>query len=94
MGFESVYRCRGCGHTFRAREGGGFVFDLYRCVDCDSTKSIVTRSHPHGERTTPTEKQIGICRRCGGELRNNLRPMCRKCRSRDVEIGDTLMCYD
>jgi hypothetical protein len=40
------------------------------------------------------EDPIGDCKECGGELRNDLKPMCPACKSRDVKIIYTGTYYD
>lgn len=94
MGQEGYFKCRNCGSMFKSRMGGGIICVEYRCVKCDRIKEIEC-----GERGTPsyhepTKEEIGACAHCGGEMRDDLGPMCRKCGSRDVEIDEITMFYD
>ncbi len=95
MGQEALYRCRLCGREFISSEGGGVLFDLYRCVNCDWIKAV-----SNGKKTwedkyrRPSAVEIGRCRKCGGELRGDLKPMCRNCGSRNVEEKECRILYD
>ena len=40
LGPISGYICRTCGTRVRAREGGGFFFDLLHCDECGRTNSV------------------------------------------------------
>lgn len=91
MGNRSVYKCLSCKNEFEARGGGGFFFLEYRCVDCDATKAIHLKSK-HERKVTA--KEIGRCEKCGGQLRDDIKPMCPKCKSREVEVSRTIMYYD
>jgi hypothetical protein len=86
MGSEGIYKCRKCGNEFTARCGGGFHFKEYRCVECDGVKPL--------PREPLTEKALGICDLCGGQLKDDIGPMCPACRSRDVEEKQCLILYD
>jgi Zn finger protein HypA/HybF involved in hydrogenase expression len=83
MGHESVFKCNNCAHEFNSREGGGRHYDKYRCVACDNIKEVLVQN----------ANDIGKCYECGGELRNDIRPMCPRCHSRDVEIKEVLVEY-
>ncbi|MCF7887662.1 MAG: hypothetical protein K9L76_00130 [Candidatus Omnitrophica bacterium] len=88
MGQAGIYKCNNCGNKFEAREGGGFCFIEYRCVKCDTIKNIShSRCVPLKEYIPPSKEKIGVCKKCGGELREDIKPMCPKCRSRDTEIS-------
>ena len=69
MGQEAIYKCKKCGNEFKANEGCGLLFCLYRCVDCDATKAGPIYK---------SKNNIGKCEECGGELKDNLMPMCKK----------------
>ena len=95
MGQESLYRCKTCGREFISREGGGISFDLYRCVNCDWIKEVSNGRRMWGdEYKQPSAQDIGRCRKCGGELRDDLQPMCRNCGSRNVEEKEVRILYD
>ncbi|MFC1906895.1 hypothetical protein ACFLW8_02265 [Chloroflexota bacterium] len=96
MGTKSVYRCLDCGNEFTAREGGGFNFIEYRCVDCDTIKAVRCNSRivPPGEWTPLGSEEISVCPKCGGELRRDIGPMCQKCKSRNVECIEDILNYD
>lgn len=89
MGYEAIFRCRQCGREFKSRVGGGVHFRLLRCVNCDRLVEVETEST--GREPPP---QVTSCPRCGGKLRDDLMPMCRRCRARDVEVVRTLILYD
>jgi len=40
MGESYTAICSGCGHRFKASEGGGFLFELLHCARCGAEKSI------------------------------------------------------
>lgn len=90
MGKIADYKCKKCSHVFESKGGGGFIFDEYRCVDCDQIKAVKLKSK--SERV-PVE-DVGKCSKCGGGLRKDLDPMCPKCKSREVECVKTKMFYD
>ncbi|RKX33271.1 MAG: hypothetical protein DRP22_00675 [Verrucomicrobia bacterium] len=92
MGVKGIFQCRRCGHRFRARAGGGFNFRLFRCEDCDRTVVVGNPIWPDMPGTgDPVPEK---CEYCGGRMRDDIPPMCRKCRSRDVELVVTEMLYD
>ena len=92
MGHQAVYRCNKCGNEFESHEGGGFVFAEYRCVDCDSIKAVnIPGACSPGQWRMPTKEEVGVCGKCGGELRHDIRPMCPECRSRDVNEKEILI---
>ena len=95
MGHSGTYKCKDCRNEFDSHEGGGFVFIEYRCVECDTIKNVNSnRTVSPKEYKAPTKKEIGICKKCGGELKDNIRPMCPKCRSRNVEVESIFIYYD
>lgn len=95
MGHEAIYKCGKCGNEFKSQEGGGFLFVEYRCIECDSIKAVqANRTVSPEHYREPTIKEIGVCEKCGGELKEDLRPMCPKCKSRDVNETRVLMYYD
>ena len=71
--------------------GGGWLFELFRCVKCDSTKEVECKVSNEGERTIPSDIR---CRRCGDEMRDDLNVMCPFCHSRSNEQEDVLVFYD
>lgn len=95
MGKKARYKCKKCGNEFESREGGGFNFIEYRCVNCDSIKSVKSERRISSRKyKLPTKEEIGVCEKCGGELKKDLKPMCPVCKSRDVEEKQILMRYD
>ncbi|MBU0591752.1 hypothetical protein KKF81_06910 [Candidatus Micrarchaeota archaeon] len=89
MGKKAEYKCEKCGNTFESHSGGGFVFDEYRCVNCDK----IFRVKLKGKSDRVPIEEMKNCD-CGGELRKDLLPMCEKCGSRDVEEIKVIMYYD
>lgn len=70
-------------------------FAEYRCVRCDWTKGIKSdQTVAPEDYKPPSKKKIGKCRKCGGKLREDLKPMCRKCKSRDVEEKEVRVHFD
>ena len=95
MGTRGIYKCRKCGNEFESREGGGFLFIEYRCVKCDWIKSVKSNQMVRPENYKPPAKsQVGKCRKCGGELRDDIPPMCPKCKSRNVRMRKPDVYYD
>lgn len=95
MGQKAIYKCNKCGNKFHSQEGGGFTFIEYRCISCDTIKAVKSnRGVSSGDHKPPTKKEIGTCSKCGGELQDNIRPMCPKCKSRDVRVKEILLMYD
>ena len=90
MGQAGTYKCKKCGNKFESQEGGGFLFDEYRCINCDKIKRINVISKNDRKPATP----IGKCDACNGELKNDLRPMCPKCKSREITNEEIKMSYD
>lgn len=90
MGEMGIYTCNKCGNKFESQQGGGFIFDEYRCVDCDDIKRVMLVSKNDRRPVEP----LGICDSCGGELKEDLQPMCQKCKSRDVKIEEITAHYD
>ena len=99
MGTTGKWICLDCKHEFKGKEGGGFYFSLFRCVECDRTKSVwsvtsdVEITFP-GQWVTKDPKGAGSCKWCGGELKDDIIPMCRKCRSRNTEQIEIEIFYD
>lgn len=96
MGCEAIYKCKNCDNEFKSIEGGGFTFINYRCIDCDTIKHVDTMDQcvPPDGFIPPAREEIGVCKKCNGELKDDIRPMCPKCKSRDVEIKQILTFYD
>jgi ABC-type ATPase with predicted acetyltransferase domain len=95
MGHSGIYKCKDCGNEFKAQEGGGYAFIEYRCVNCDAIKDVFSnRGVSPEDYKPPTKKKIGVCEKCGGELRDDIRPMCPKCKSRNVKEQSIFMYYD
>jgi DNA-directed RNA polymerase subunit RPC12/RpoP len=94
MGTEAIYKCLKCGKEFESSLGGGFYFELFRCVKCDKTKRIMTFDKKTHERLEITPKRIGKCSKCKGELKQDLNPMCPVCKSREVEGKEITLYYD
>jgi hypothetical protein len=94
MGTTGKWSCLDCGHEFKASAGGGFYFSLYRCVKCDRTKSIEVELLRPTEWIIKGPKGVGQCRWCGGELRNDINPMCRKCKNRNTKEIEIEVFYD
>lgn len=95
MGKKAIYQCNKCKNEFRSQEGGGLTFIEYRCVDCDNIKRVKSeRGVSPGKYKLPTKEEIGVCEKCGGELKKDLGPICPVCKSRDVEEKQVLERYD
>ncbi len=96
MGHEAIYECNQCKKTFTAFEGGGNTYEEYRCVACDEITQVMTmdRTVPKEEYVAPTAEEIGTCFICEGELRLDLLPMCKPCKSRDVKLKMVVNSYD
>jgi len=90
IGQSGIYKCNKCGNKFESQEGGGFIFDEYRCVNCDEIKQVRLISKNDRRPAEP----VGKCDACGGEVREDLQPMCQKCKSREVKIEKVTMYYD
>lgn len=94
MGQEGYFVCKKCGHRFKSRMGGSTICVEYRCVQCDRIKGISCGQSGTPDFKEPAKEEIGNCPSCGGELRDDLNPMCRKCGSRDVEMDEITIFYD
>ena len=101
MGIVAKFQCAKCGEVFEAAAGGGFAFLLYRCVNCDVVKQVecewrggVVIPPDAPPSPPPTEEQIGVCENCRGELRDDLAPMCPRCKGRNTEEKEVLIDYD
>ena len=73
---STMFKCKDCGDKF-----DGFIGSLecgkeYRCTDCDTSVYI-----------SPSEKENFdfVCKECHGKMAVFSRPMCRKCKGRNVE---------
>lgn len=51
-------------------------------MDCDAIKTVETmnRSVSIDEYIPPTRKEIGVCEKCRGKLKDDIKPMCPACR--------------
>ena len=95
MGKEAIYKCNQCNNEFESNEGGGFKFIEYRCVNCDKIKPVKNNRKVQIKKyKPPTKKEIGVCEECQGKLKDNLKPMCPACSSRDVKEIKVLKHYD
>lgn len=95
MGQKAIYICNKCKNEFESSEGGGFFFAEYRCVKCDKTKVVeVDRTVPPDQYKPPGKSKIGKCKTCGGKLEEDLKPMCPRCKSRNVVEKTVLILYD
>lgn len=96
MGQIAICKCKKCGNEFQANGGGGFLFIEFRCVNCDIVKLVKCNDrHVLPEKwKPPTKEETGPCKNYGGELKDNLKPMCPACKSRDVEEIEVLISYD
>lgn len=95
MGQKAIYKCNKCNNEFKSQEGGGFSFIEYRCINCDTIKAVKgDRRVSSEDYKPPTKEKIGVCEKCGGELKDDLNPMCPKCKSRDVKVKEILLMYD
>lgn len=88
MGHLADYKCKKCGNIFESVAGGGFLFVEYRCVECDNIQGVMLKER--NAKYTPPKK----CSKCGGELKFGLKPMCPKCKSRDVDIIKVKKSFD
>jgi len=98
MGFTAIFTCLECKNEFTARSGGGRFSDLYRCVACDAIVSV-PRYRIHGDGMFEPVERADIspnkrCEKCNGELRDDLGPMCPKCKSRNIEVKRTICRHD
>ncbi len=96
MGIEAIFKCNKCGKKFKACSGGGFSFKQYRCFDCDKIVDVdfLDENLFKDKNAFPCIGDAGVCKKCGGGLRENLSPMCPKCKSRDTEPGqDGMICF-
>ena len=95
MGHEAIYKCNKCGNEFKSREGGGFLFIEYRCTTCDTIKAVNAKRLVRPDQyKAPSKEAIGVCKKCGGELRDDIKPMCPRCKSRDVNEARVFRHYD
>jgi DNA-directed RNA polymerase subunit RPC12/RpoP len=90
VGQEAIYKCFDCGKSFKSREGGGFHFDLLRCIDCDYTTEVGLT--PNGKTKKP--KGTYKCVICGGRMLSDIKPMCPFCHSRKSEESEIISNYD
>ncbi len=96
MGYEAIYKCKKCGNSFTAFSGGGEYFDEYRCVNCDEITQVEKKcfSDKKDVNADQTKDEVGKCYLCGGELSKDILPMCKKCKSRDVQEVIVVSRYD
>ena len=94
MGCIGTFKCLICGNEFSSEEGGGWLYSLYRCVQCDRIKYVTIRPKPGGGFEPTTSEEIGKCRKCGGELRNDIGPMCFKCHGRNAIMQEIRVFLD
>ncbi|MFH1790020.1 MAG: hypothetical protein ABH832_03055 [bacterium] len=82
---SSIYRtkCNSCGYKFQLNIGHGFYFTMYRCEGCGGEKRI-DHLGVRAFNVILTPGQIGKCEDCGGELSENAKPKCPKCKSDDL----------
>jgi predicted nucleic-acid-binding Zn-ribbon protein len=90
--------CKDCGFAFKMKDGAGFNFTVVRCDRCGRSKSIGFDARPvnaeeYRNAQNKAELEAGECR-CGGTLKLDASPRCPKCRSGQIEEGETIMDYD
>ena len=90
MGHLADFKCKKCANIFESQEGGGFLFEEYRCENCDEIKRVELK----GKNKRTPKSPLGKCEKCSGKLKSGLRPMCQKCKCRDVEIVKVKIYYD
>lgn len=95
MAIEATFQCEDCSNRFNARWGGTILNVELRCEICDSTE-MIPRAEWNSDRApcgvldlgketqakqeeNPEEK---LCSRCCGKMRDDLKPMCPVCKSR------------
>ena len=74
--------------------GGGYYYEEFRCNDCDAVKKVKTMNRSSPNYKPPTEKEIGRCEVCSGQLRNDINPLCPECGKRTVERKEILLDLD
>jgi len=108
MGSTSIYICNNCGREFRASGGGGFVFSELRCECCDRVVSVSREDWPSERDLDPCDgpakyaTRVDLesarsefkCPQCKIALRDDLGPMCRACKSRDLSVKEIEVLYD
>ena len=96
MGIKAKYSCNNCGRKFEAYNGGGFCYNMYRCENCDHTTAVENGfEHSNGELIRLSSAGLpGPCKLCGGRMSMDLSPMCKACKSRDVQEEEILMYLD
>ena len=80
-------RCNSCKHDFITSSGHGFYFTIYRCEDCGESKRI-DHSGQRAYRVILTDKLIGSCEKCGGNISENAKSRCPKCKSDDLDLDE------
>ncbi|VVC04545.1 Uncharacterised protein [Candidatus Bilamarchaeum dharawalense] len=89
MGMMAIYKCNKCSNKFESQEGGGFLFDELRCEKCDEMKRVEVV----GKNSRKPKGKVEKCK-CSGNFVSGLRPMCPKCKSRDISVEKELVHYD
>jgi hypothetical protein len=102
LGTTHEAACNACQHTFTLNEGGGYHYNIQRCLACGATQAVPLE--PHGpydlERLVPALAVEPIrwkTRRrcaCGGRFAADAPPRCPACRSADVIVGQVIAYYD
>jgi DNA-directed RNA polymerase subunit RPC12/RpoP len=82
MAVLAIFKCNACGNEFETHFGGLMRATELRCEKCDNRKLVEVGT-----------KQ-GVCEKCGGEMKNNLLPMCPKCKARDTKEKKALIYID
>gem|GEM_PF-1531928 len=94
MSTRGTFTCKNCEHQFRGITGGSPGGEEWRCEQCDK-RHIVPRvfdpdeglfSEPFVMRSRRKQKPkpTHFCEDCKIPLRDDLRPMCPICKSRDT----------
>jgi phage FluMu protein Com len=108
MGGTAIYICNNCHREFRASGGGGFQFFELRCERCDRVVSVPRENWPSELDLEPSDGSAKYasreelesawaefkCPRCKIALRDDLGPMCRACKSRDLSVKEIEVLYD
>src|SRR5262245_45059558 len=84
MGIRAPYICLNCKNEFMASYLGGFLFDLLRCENCDTTMEV--EIYDKERRRIEYDIKALACPKCGGRMCDDLGPQCPKCRSRRTQI--------
>lgn len=106
MGSIQSAICEECGHSWRASDGGGFDFWIYRCSSCHEER-LVTWTHIQTLELRDTDAQpminnlsdqqaeqvLGACA-CGGNFTSTAVIRCPTCKSSLVELGEPDILFD